>query len=164
MVGLFSESDSSKLVGTARMLLRSKMLDGRLEIERYDALPQRSKAVIKENCDVELNRMALDDGMKGKRCALLLYRVILSATFGHGMLNGSNKNDIVFTIPNSYHKRLLQVPFLSINTREVLESFKYSDDDPYPVDCVLWSCRGFGLNSLIYALSGYSIPTCVKVF
>lgn len=128
-------SSSGKVVGTGRMLLRDKMLDGRLEIERYNSLPPKIRTTLEEKrCRVELNRVAIADCLNGYGSAFLMYVSILSEV---SSLNFAEP--IMWTQPFSlYCKYKKGIPggyaiVAATNTVLDLGSFKYAEEDPEPV-------------------------------
>lgn len=125
-------SSHGKVVGTGRLLLKDKMPDGRLEVERYNSMPHMiKKALDEKNCRIEINRLAIDDGVKGLGCAYLLCVSILSHIGSLGFAE-----TIVWTQPLSLYRKSQQTPgygvLAAMNKIVTLGSFYYMEEDSEP--------------------------------
>lgn len=118
-----------KVVGTIRLLHQDRMPDGRLEVERYGGVTKKHSSKLKEKrCNMEINRMAVDDCMKGKGCGTLQVFPVFTKFFAHEKyLTATMSKNLVY-------KLLLPRPLLqSLGRFWLLGEFKYSQVDPHPI-------------------------------
>lgn len=126
-------SATGRVVGTGRILLRDRIPDGRLEVERYNSLPDSIQTALEtKRCRIEVNRLAIDETLKGAGSAWLLFVAILLER-----IDWNQSETIVWTQPLSlFAKCTKAVPgyrlLAKLNQVQALGSFKYSEDDPEP--------------------------------
>jgi len=127
------------------------MPNGKLELERYGGLTKNHRSKLKEKrCDVEINRLAVDDCMKGKNCSSLQIFAILASTefasekyvtFTVSKILFDNKMPTIFALKQSLH----------------LGEFKYANIDPYPAALFLFPCLFLKLATFMVGLKSGTV-------
>lgn len=121
-------STTGKVVGTSRILCKNEMLDGKLEVERYEMFPEKMRnALVEKKCRFEFNRLAVDDCLKGAGSSLLM---LVSFCFDY---MGDFLDSIMWT--QTEHRQMIAGYSLLVAMKRLveLESFRYTEKDPKPV-------------------------------
>jgi hypothetical protein len=144
--GIVRESDG-KLVGTGRMLCRSR-LGGVLEVELYNSFPESCRDEMKRrNCTMELNRTAIESCMRGMRSMPLIPYSLMACE----ATAEERRGHAFWTARPGYTSRV------SANHHN-FGRFKYEETDPDFVEIGSAAFSTFRFKAISFALTGGLIP------